>query len=106
MAAGPIGKPAGQFVYPEGDDRPLALLAGGIGITPLLSMLRHAVLADPTRPVTLLYSARSRDDAAFVHELSVIGERHPQVRIALTFSGGTAPPPWRTGRIDAALLRQ
>lgn len=102
-----IGHPAGQFVYPHGDDRPLALLAGGIGITPVLSMLRHAILADPTRPVTLLYSVRSREDAAFVHELSLIAERHPQVRVGLTFSGGTPPPPpWRAGRIDAAMVRQ
>ena len=101
-----IGQPAGQFVYPSGDDRPLALLAGGIGITPLLSMLRHAVLADPTRPISLLYSARTLGDAAFVRELSLIAERHPQVRIGLTFSGGTAPSPWRAGHIDAAMLRQ
>ena len=101
-----IGRPAGQFVYPHGDDRPLALVAGGIGITPLLSMLRHAVLADPTRPLTLLYSARSPADAAFVRELSLVAERYPQVRIGLTFSGGTAPPPWRTGHIDAAMVRQ
>ena len=102
----PIGRPAGQFVYPQGDDRPLALVAGGIGITPLLSMLRHAVLADPTRPVALLYSARSPDDAAFVRELSLIAERYPQIQIGLTFSGGTAPPPWRTGHIDVAMVRQ
>ena len=60
-----IGRPAGQFVYPGGDDRPLALLAGGIGITPLLSMLRHAVSSDPTRPIVLLYSARDPQAAAF-----------------------------------------
>ena len=101
-----IGRAAGQFVYPRGDDRPLALVAGGIGITPLLSMLRHAVLVDATRPIVLLYSARSPEDAAFVRELSLIAERHPQVRIGLTFSGGTAPPPWRTGHIDTALVRQ
>jgi ferredoxin-NADP reductase len=101
-----IGRPAGQFVYPVGDDRPLALLAGGIGITPLLSMLRHAVLADPTRPLALLYAARRVEDAAFVHELSLIAQRHPQVRIGLTFSGGSAPAPWRTGRIDANMIRQ
>jgi ferredoxin-NADP reductase len=101
-----ISQPAGQFVYPAGDDRPLALLAGGIGITPLLAMLRHAVLTDPTRPISLLYSARRLQDAAFVRELSLIAERYPHVRIGLTFSGGNAPPPWRAGHIDAAMLRQ
>ncbi|MEZ5319218.1 MAG: FAD-binding oxidoreductase, partial [Vicinamibacterales bacterium] len=37
-----VKAPAGAFTYPAGDDRPLLLLAGGIGITPVLSMLRHA----------------------------------------------------------------
>jgi ferredoxin-NADP reductase len=101
-----IGRPAGQFVYPKGDDRPLALVAGGIGITPLLSMLRYAIASDPTRPVSLLYSARTLQAAAFLNELKVIAERHPQVRIGLTLSAGAAPPPWRTGRIDASMLRQ
>jgi ferredoxin-NADP reductase len=101
-----IGRPAGAFVYPLGDDRPLALLAGGIGITPLLSMLRHAISSDPTRPVSLLYSARSFPAAAFMNELQVIAERHPQVRIGLTLSDGAAPRPWRTGHIDASMLRE
>lgn len=101
-----IGPAAGQFVYPHGDDRPLALVAGGIGITPLLSMLRHAIASDPTRPVALLYSARSLPAAAFVNELKVIAERNPQVHIGLTFSEGEVQPPWRAGRIDNSMLRQ
>jgi ferredoxin-NADP reductase len=72
-----INRPAGQFVYPGGDDRPIALVAGGIGITPLLSMLRHAVASDPTRPITLLYSARREHDIAFLNELRVLAARHP-----------------------------
>jgi ferredoxin-NADP reductase len=51
--------PAGAFVYPADDHRPITLIAGGVGITPLMSMLRHAVQADPTRPMTLLYSVRT-----------------------------------------------
>jgi ferredoxin-NADP reductase len=100
-----VGRPAGQFVYPQADDRPLALLAGGIGITPLLSMLRYAVSSDPTRPVALLYSARSLPAAAFLSELKLIAERHPQVRIGLTLSEGQAPAPWRSGHIDMTMLR-
>lgn len=102
-----ISRPGGRFVYPAGDDRPLVLLAGGIGITPLLSMLRYSVAAQPTRPVTLLYSARDRHTLAFLHELQVISERHPQVRVGITLSHDDgAGSRWRHGRIDQALLRQ
>ncbi|HEY1305935.1 MAG TPA: iron-sulfur cluster-binding domain-containing protein [Vicinamibacterales bacterium] len=101
-----IGRAAGRFVYPANDARPLALLAGGIGITPLLSMLRFAVSSDPTRPITLLYSARDRHALAFLPELRVLAQRHPQVRIGVTVSERDAPEPWRRGRIDLAMVRQ
>ena len=101
-----IGRPAGQFVYPGSDDRPLALIAGGIGITPLLSMLRHALSSDPTRPVTLLYCARDRQAMAFLPELRVLAQRHPQIRIGITVSEPTAPAPWKTGHIDVSMVRQ
>jgi ferredoxin-NADP reductase len=101
-----IGRAAGQFVYPGADDRPLALVAGGIGITPLLSMLRHAVSSDPTRPISLLYCARDRQAMAFLPELRVLAQRFPQIRIGVTVSEPSAPAPWRTGHIDAAMVRQ
>jgi len=107
-----INRPAGQFVYPGGDDRPLTLVAGGIGITPLLSMLRHAAASDPTRPVTLLYSAKHEHDLAFLDELRVIAARHPQVKIAITLTKPTGAARaaddlrFRTGRVDAAMIRQ
>ena len=101
-----IGRPAGTFVYPAGDDRPIVLVAGGIGITPLLAMLRHAVASEPLRPITLLYSARSDNDLAFVSELRLIAQRHPQVRIGVTLTRPASATRWRTGRIDAAMVRQ
>jgi ferredoxin-NADP reductase len=101
-----IGRPAGRFTYPGGDDRPVALIAGGIGITPLLSMLRFALSSDPARPISLLYSVRRACDVAFASELRAIAERHPQVRIAITQTQPEGPTRFRTGRIDAAMLRQ
>jgi ferredoxin-NADP reductase len=101
-----IGKPAGQFVYPGDDERPLALLAGGIGITPLLAMLRFAVSSHPTRTVSLLYSARNRAALAFLPELRVLAQRHPQLRIGITVSEVDAPESWRKGRIDLPFITQ
>lgn len=101
-----VGRPAGQFVYPAGDARPLALIAGGVGITPLLSMLRHAAATDPLRPVTLLYSVRTQHDLAFSNELRVLAERHPHLGVVMTLTQPAAPSPWLTGMIDAAMIRQ
>ena len=101
-----VRRPAGHFVYPAGDERPLALIAGGVGITPLLSMLRHATESDPTRPVTLLYSARSERDVAFHNVLRVVAERHPSVRVAITLTRPDGDTRLRCGRLDASMVRQ
>jgi ferredoxin-NADP reductase len=75
-----VRSPNGAFTYPSGDDRPIVLVAGGVGITPLISMLRHAVHAEPARGVTLLYSARTEADFAFKDEIAALVRRHPQAR--------------------------
>jgi len=100
-----VRRPAGTFVYPADDDRPLVLLAGGVGITPLVSMVRHAVAADPQRPVTLFQSARLRSGLAFADELRVLARRHPRFRWVPAVSGeATTAPDVYPGRIDRALL--
>ncbi|HXD15684.1 MAG TPA: 2Fe-2S iron-sulfur cluster-binding protein [Vicinamibacterales bacterium] len=78
-----IRMPAGAFVYPAGDDRPIVLIAGGIGITPLMSMLRHGLDAEPLRPVTLVYSVRTPEDIAFRDEIRALATRHPQFSAVL-----------------------
>ena len=100
-----IKAPLGAFRYPSGDDRPIVLLAGGVGITPLVSMMRHAVSTEPTRPVTLLYSAHTEDDFAFKDEIIAAARRHPQLRVCLATSKGSTQPYIYPGRIDEALLR-
>ncbi|RPJ81844.1 MAG: hypothetical protein EHM13_09835, partial [Acidobacteria bacterium] len=97
--------PAGRFVYPEGDDRPLVLIAGGVGITPLMSMLRHSVAARPHRPVTLLYSARTASDIAYRAELTAIASVHPQARVLVTVTEESVAPPLLNGRICRAFLQ-
>jgi ferredoxin-NADP reductase len=99
-----VKAPVGAFRYPVGDDRPIVLLAGGIGITPLISMLRHAVATEPTRKVTLVYSAHTQDDFAFRDELVTMVRRHPQVRVQLAVANGQAHPSIYPGRIDEALI--
>ncbi len=97
-----VKRPNGRFTYPGGDDRPLVLLAGGVGVTPLMSMLRHAVAADPARPVTLVLAVRTERDVAFRRELEWLAERHPQLKVAVAVSGG---PLALVGRAPAGVER-
>src|SRR3954449_4040765 len=56
---GPIG---GYFVWQAARGGPLLLIAGGSGVVPLLSMLRHRAGAGSHVPTTLLCSSKTRDD--------------------------------------------
>jgi ferredoxin-NADP reductase len=100
-----VRKPSGAFVYPAGDDRPIVLIAGGIGITPLMSMLRHGLDVEPLRPVTLLYSVRTPDDIAFRDEIRALRKRHPQFAavIVVTDAEVTGSDMF-PGRVDAHFL--
>ena len=94
-----VNGPGGAFVYPPGN-RPIVLLAGGIGITPLLGMLRHGLACEPSRPITLILSAKSVEQVPFFDELRVLARRHPQFRLAIALTAGTTDPRFLSGRID------
>jgi ferredoxin-NADP reductase len=96
--------PAGAFVYPGGDDRPLVLLAAGVGITPLASMLRHALHAEPQRPVVLVQSANRPEGLAYADEFRVLQRRHDSFRWVPAVSRAGAGPEFYPGRIDRGLL--
>jgi ferredoxin-NADP reductase len=101
-----VRPPAGAFFYPEGDDRPLVLVSGGVGCTPMISMLRHAIACEPSRPVVYLFSAKTEADIAFRHELALVARRHPQVRIVIALTRASGSPQFYAGRIDENLVRQ
>ena len=63
---GPVG---GWFVWEADDGEPLLLVAGGSGIVPLMSMLRHRAAPGSTAPARLLVSARTLDDLIYGREL-------------------------------------
>jgi formate dehydrogenase gamma subunit len=101
-----VHPPAGRFAYPEGDPRHLVLLAGGAGSTALMSMLRHAVVSHPSRPVTLLLSVRTAMDIPFRRELHMLARQDPQVRVGVTLTRESRRPGYFAGRIDETLLRK
>ncbi len=56
----------GDFVWPRDPSAPLLLVAGGIGITPFLSQLRH----ESSRDAVLVYGASSPGEVPFTEELA------------------------------------
>ena len=101
--------PFGSLTLHGNRSRPAIFLAGGIGITPFMSILRDAAHQRLPQAITLLYSNRRTEDAAFLHELRQL-ER--DVRGSFTLLATMTDPPgagqeWRgrTGMIDAELIR-
>jgi ferredoxin-NADP reductase len=96
---GPVG---GYFVWGPMDGGPLLLVAGGSGIVPLRSILRHRRNTGSDVPVRLLFSSRSLEDVIYRAELDEAGEG---VEVVHTLTR-RQPPGW-TGfarRVDATLL--
>ncbi|KKI91071.1 dihydropteridine reductase [Bacillus sp. SA1-12] len=62
--------PAGDFVLDETNNKPLYLLSGGVGITPMMSMLKQVAATQPDRKVTFVHSAKNSDVQAFRHEVA------------------------------------
>lgn len=69
-----ISAPRNNFPLYEGAEYSL-LIAGGVGITPLMSMIRR--LEALSRPWKLFYAARTRRAAAFLGELAALGSNAP-----------------------------
>lgn len=61
--------PYGTFALPEDPATPLVLLAGGIGIAPMMSMLRTLAARGDRRPVLLVHASATLGTAAYAEEL-------------------------------------
>jgi ferredoxin-NADP reductase len=98
---GPIG---GYFVWEPGDGGPLMLVAGGSGVVPLRSILRHRHRTDSDVPARLLYSARTLPDVIYRGELD---QHQDGTQVTYTLTRGQ-PQGWtgRAGHISRALLAE
>ncbi|MCG6576970.1 FAD-binding oxidoreductase [Pseudomonas sp. AF32] len=111
-----VRAPQGHFIVQATERRPLVLLAAGVGVTPLLSMLREVVYQglriNRMRPVWMVQSARTVADLAFREEIDALVARSGgKVRVLRMVSqppvGADAGKGYEAeGRIDIELLKQ
>ena len=107
--------PVGQRVYLDGpygaftiDRNPAdmhVLIAGGVGITPMMSILRTLADRGDRRPVILLYGNRDWDSITFREELEALSQR---LNLAVIHVLSSPPEGWtgERGYIDAELFRR
>ena len=99
--------PAGTFLLDDSGDRPAAFIAGGIGVTPFVSMLRQAANDRLARKLYLFHSNRRPEDAAFLRELTELQQRIRSYRFIATMTDmERSREPWagERGYIDKAML--
>jgi len=81
-----VGPPCGEFTLdPTEVSGPIVLLAGGIGVTPLLSMAKSLVAAGAGTPIHFLHAARNSRLRAFAGELRDLAKAAPNLRTRVVF---------------------
>ena len=99
--------PFGKLVLHADQTRPAVFLAGGIGITPVRSMVVQAAMQQSPQRMVLFSSNRRPEDAPFLEELQALQNKNPHYRfVGIMTEPVKSSRPWagETGRLNAALL--
>ena len=100
-----IEAPFGKFTF-EGEYPKVALLGGGIGITPFLSYCKNAADKALSSKITLFYGCRTPEDFPFRKEFEFLAEQNKNLKLVFTVS--QASPDWKgeTGSIDVDMIKR
>lgn len=100
-----LDAPYGNFTLDE-KLPDVAMLAGGMGITPMRSMCRYCTDTKFPSVVTLLYANNTEADIVFRREFEGMQTQNRKLNLVLTIAEGE--PGWkgRTGRINADMIRE
>lgn len=106
-----VKAPSGHFHIDADAAVPAVLIAGGIGITPMMSMLRWCLAEQPARTVHLYYGLRNGREHAFKQTLQALAAAHPQLHLNVVYSRpDDGDEPGRDfqhrGHVDVELLRR
>ncbi len=100
-----VSRPRGSFTLHRDVTRPAVFLAGGIGITPVRSILRWATQERLPHKLYLFYSNREADDAAFIEEFESMTAQNPNFTLIPTVTGHKSLAwPYERGYINREML--
>lgn len=98
---------AGDFVLPRDPRQKCVLIAGGIGVTPFRSMLKHLLDTKRRRPVILFYANRRIEEIVY-KDVFDRAEQELGIRTIYTLTdSANVPATWagKIGRVDAQLIK-
>ncbi len=102
-----VAAPFGSFIFTGREAPSVVLISGGVGITPLMSVIRY--LTDRSWPgdIFLLYACSSPKDFIYREEMEYLQRRHPNLHLAVTVSKAEGTD-WKgpTGRITKEFLTE
>jgi ferredoxin-NADP reductase len=81
-----VGGPYGEFIFNEMKQKKIALIAGGIGITPFMSMIKYIQTKGLDTRVKLLYGGRKIENTAFINDIVQITNNLPTIQAYFHFS--------------------
>ena len=86
-----VSAASGRFTF-TGEENSIVLIAGGVGITPMMSVIRYLIDVSFPGDIYFLFGARSTEDFIFREELEYLQRRHENLHVAATMSraAGTA----------------
>jgi len=100
-----VSRPRGSFTLHEDFTRPAVFLAGGIGITPIRSIIHWGTQERLPHKLYLFYSNRGPEDAAFIEDLEGLAMQNPSFTLIPTRTRTTGPNwPYENGPINHGML--
>lgn len=103
-----IEEPFGNLPLDADQQRAAVMLAGGIGITPFMSIVRDAVQQGSQRQMVLFYASRSVGEAAYLQQLQQLDQSCNNFRLVASMTGAQAAEHWdgETGYFTAQMLEK
>ncbi|HLF77069.1 MAG TPA: FAD-dependent oxidoreductase [Dehalococcoidia bacterium] len=85
-----IEGPYGKFVVAQDTPRPIAFLCGGVGITPVFSIIKDAARDSGVAGFYLFYSNRTPAETPFLAQLDKLQSEHSEFRLIATMTAAQA----------------
>jgi ferredoxin-NADP reductase/DMSO/TMAO reductase YedYZ heme-binding membrane subunit len=103
-----ISGPSGKFTFTGNESSSVLLIAGGVGITPLMSITRYLTDRAWSGDIYFLIVAKTEQDLIFRDEINLLRKRFPQLHVCVTLTRCGDSTMWdgERGRATGSLLQR